>query len=100
MTNLFAVTFCEDRHFSAGLSRTEDSIELGETQHFSGMIIFDDEDVRDSFQREDFRFTRITVSTNKTFYYIPHVGITSRFDQGDTQRYDSEMCRTEQVVDV
>ena len=55
MTNLFVVTFCEDPHLSAGLSRTEDSIELDETQHFSSMTIFDD--VRDSFQSADFRLT-------------------------------------------
>ena len=49
--NPFAVAFSEDLHLFAGLSGTEDFFELWEEKNFSVISIFDDEDVRDAFQR-------------------------------------------------
>ena len=53
--NPFAVAFSEDLHLFAGLSGTEDFFEPREEKHISVVSIFDDEDVRDSFQRTDFK---------------------------------------------
>ena len=47
--------FCEDLHLFAGLSGTEDFFELWEEKQISVVSIFDGEDVRDSFQRTDFK---------------------------------------------
>ena len=51
--NPFAVAFPEHLHLIGGLSGTEDFFELWEAKQFSVVVIFDDEDVRDSFQRND-----------------------------------------------
>ena len=53
--NPFAVAVSEDLQLSAGLSGTEDFFELWEAKYFSVLSIFDDEDVRDSFQRTGFK---------------------------------------------
>ena len=45
----FAVAFSEGLHLFAGLSGTEDFLELWEVKHFSVVSIFDDENKRDAF---------------------------------------------------
>ena len=66
--NLFAVAFSEDPHLFAGLSGTEDFFELWEEKQFSVVSIFDDEDVRDSFHRTDFKLMRTAAFSNKTLW--------------------------------
>ena len=63
--NPFAVAFSEDLQLFAGLTGTEDFSELWEEKQFSVVSIFDDEDVRDSFQRTDFKLMRTAAFSNK-----------------------------------
>ena len=53
--NPYAVVFSDDLHLLEKLLDTEDFFELWEEKHFSVVSIFDDQDVRDAFQRTDFR---------------------------------------------
>ena len=53
--NSFVVTLAEDLHLFLELSSTVDFFELWEAKHFSAVSIFDDEHVRDSFHRADFK---------------------------------------------
>ena len=48
-------TLSEDLDLFLELSSTVDFFELWEAKHFSAVSIFDDEHVRDSFQRADLK---------------------------------------------
>ena len=64
----FAVAFSEELHLFAGLSGTEDFFELWEEKQFSVVSISDDEVVRDSFQRTDFKLMRTAAFSKKTLW--------------------------------
>ena len=66
--NPFAFAFSEDLRLFAGLSGTEDFFELLVAKHFSVVSIFDDEDVRDSIQRTDFKLMRTAAFSNQTLW--------------------------------
>ena len=96
--NPFAVAFSEDLHLFAGLSGTEDFFELREEKEFSVVSIFDDEDVRDSFQRTDFKLVRTAVLSNETLWDTLTERTIPRFDEEGAGRYvcellgDNERC--------
>ena len=60
------VAFSEDLHLFAGLSGTEDFFELWEAKQFSVVSSSNNKDIRDSFQRTDFKLMRSAAFSNKT----------------------------------
>ena len=89
--NPFAVAFSEDLHLFAGLSGTEDFFELWEEKDISVVSIFDDEDVRDSFQRTDFKLMRTAAFSNKTLWDTLMERTMPRFDREGVERYVCEL---------
>ena len=81
------MAFSEDLHLFAGLSGTEDFFEQWEDKQFSVVSIFDDEDVRDSFQRTDFKLMRTAAFSNKTFWETLTDRTIPRFDREGVERY-------------
>ena len=72
VANPFAVAFSEDLHLFAALSGTEDFFELWEATHFSVVSVFDNEDVRDSFQRTDYKLMRTATCWTKFIAHQTH----------------------------
>ena len=60
-----------------------------EAKHFSVVATFDDEDVRDSFQRADFKLMRTAAFTNQTLWDTS-TERTTRFDREGVERYVCE----------
>ena len=56
-TNVHGRGFSDDLHLLEKLLGTEEFFELWEEKHFSVVSIFDDQDVRNAFQRTDFPTT-------------------------------------------
>ena len=85
-------------HLFAGLCGTED-FELWEEKQFSVVSIFDDEDVRDSFQRTDFKLMRTAAFSQKALWDTLTARAIHRFDREGVERYvcelsgDSGRCR-------
>ena len=88
--NPFGVAFSEGLHLFAGLSGTEDVFELWEAKHFSVVSTVDDEDVRDSFLRADFKRMRTAAFSNQTLWDTLTERTMTRFDREGTERYVCE----------
>ena len=69
------------------LSGTEDFLELWEEKQFWVVSIFDDEDVRDSFHRTDFKLMRTAAFSNKTLWDTLKERTIHRFDREGVERY-------------
>ena len=70
----------------AGLSGTEDFFKLWGAKHFSVVSIFDDGDVRDSFQRIDLKLVRTAAFSNQTLLDTLTERTIPRFDLERTER--------------
>ena len=68
LSNPCTVVFSEDLHLFAGLFGTEDFFERWEEKQFSVVSIFDDEHVRDYFQRTYFNFMRTASFSNEALF--------------------------------
>ena len=89
--NPYAVAFSDDLHLFEGLSGTEDFFEIWKEKHFSVVSIFDDEDVRDAFQRTDFKLMRTAAVSNRKLWDSLMERTTPRFDREGTERYVCEL---------
>ena len=56
-------------------------MDYGRKKQFSVVSIFDDEDVRDSFQRTDLKLVRTAAFSNKTLWDTLTERTTPRFDR-------------------
>ena len=88
--NPYAVAFSDDLHLFEGLSGTEDFFEICEEKHFSMISIYDDEYVRDAFQRTDFKLMRTAAFSNRMLWDNLMEKTTLRFDREGTERYVCE----------
>ena len=89
--NPYAVAFSENMHLFAGLSGTENFFELWEEKHFSVVPISDDEDVRDAFQRTDFKLLRTAVFSNQALWDTLMERTVPRFDREGAEKYVCEL---------
>ena len=85
------MAFFEDSHLFAGLSGTDDFFELWEAKHFPVVSIFDDEDVRDSIQRTDFKLMRTGAFENQTLWDTLTKRTIPHFDREGAERYVCEL---------
>ena len=85
------MAFSDDLHWFEGLSGREDFFEIWEGKHFSVVSIFDDEDVRDAFQRTDFKLMRTAAFSNRKLWDILMERTTPRFDREGAERYVCEL---------
>ena len=89
--NLYAVAFSDDLHLFEELSGTEDFFEIWEEKHLSVVSVFDDEDVRDAFQRTDFKLMRTKAFSDRKLWDNLMERTTPRFDREGTERYVFEL---------
>ena len=68
--NPFAVAFSEDLSLVCGTLWHGGFLELWEEKQFLVVSIFDDEDVRDSFQRTDFKLMRTAAFSNNALGHL------------------------------